>query len=81
MSLFEKTLKKKKSTLDYYIVVEDVTEVEFNRLNRWVHCNISSTERYTPEWKPVDGFVQAMMTKVTFRFRYEDQAMAFKLIL
>ena len=97
MGLFEKTKKEEKNkTAVFYIDVEEIDEVEFNRLKQWIKENISSTERFTPEWKE-DDFSMSMQNlgsaitvgapqggptqKFRFRFKYEEDAMAFKLIL
>lgn len=94
MGLFTyKAYKEKKSTLEFHIDVEDVTEDEFLRLKEWIKENIPSTERFTPTWNSDDdGIVilanaqpivggPATMKKIRFRFKYEEHAMAFKLVI
>jgi len=85
MGLFAKTKRPEKNkTAIFYVDVEgEVTEDEFNRLKQWVRENIPSTERFTPEWKPNDDWTGSppSMEKVRFRFKFEEHAMAFKLIL
>jgi hypothetical protein len=69
------------STLPHYLDVEIVSQEHFDELASWVRSNIPSTERYTPKYvEPEWGFDEGPQ-KIRFRFRHEDQAMAFKLIL
>ena len=84
MGLFTKREPAKTSSLDHIITVEDISYEEFERLMKWVNENIPSTERFTPKWNsdfdlnsPMDDYTD----KIHFRFRHEEQAMAFKLIL
>lgn len=88
---------EKNKTATFFVEVEDITEDEFNRLKQWVKENIPSTERFTPEWKEEDapmlgGSLSVVPTnigalpsgntkKLQFRFKFEEHAMAFKLIL
>ena len=88
---------EKNKTAVFYVDVENATEDEFNRLKQWVKENIPSTERYTPEWKEEDapmlgGNLSVVsinigapssenIKKLRFRFKFEEHAMAFKLIL
>lgn len=88
---------EKNKTALFYVDVEDITQDEFERLKQWVKENIPSTERYTPEWKEDDdtSFMMGItgvtpnvgapsgggMQKLRFRFKHEEHAMAFKLIL
>lgn len=88
---------EKNKTVLFYVDVEDITSDEFNRLKQWVKENIPSTERYTPEWKEDDApslgaAINAVQVsignvsgdtpkKLRFRFKHEEHAMAFKLIL
>lgn len=94
MGLFAKTKKPEKNkTATFFVEVEDITEDEFNRLKQWVKENIPSTERFTPDWKSEDLLAAAgiaipgasvygdTMKKIQFRFKFEEHAMAFKLIL
>ena len=94
MGLFELRRKyNKKSTLEFHIDVENVSEEEFLRLKQWIKENIPSTERFTPTWNPDDDGLtltqnsssligaSGVMTKIRFRFKYEEHAMAFKLIM
>lgn len=68
---------KTDSKLPYYIRVE-VTMEEYERLVEWIKENIPTIDRFTPEWnhKKWDD-----IQKLRFRFRHEEHAMAFKLIL
>jgi len=75
MSLFEyKKIVNKKTTLEYVVNMEDVPYDEFHRLKKWIQGNIPSSDRYTPDWND-------HTEKMEFRFRYEEHAMAFKLII
>ena len=68
---------KTDSKLPYYIQVE-VSIEEYEKLAEWVKENIPTIDRFTPEWNHKKwGDVQ----KKRFKFRYEEHAMAFKLIL
>ena len=64
---------RQSTALKYRIMVEDISEEEFNRLKAWVIENIPTTNRLTPNYKE--------WSKLTFRFREEEEAMGFKLIL
>lgn len=68
---------KTDSKLPYYIQV-DVTFEEYEILAEWVKENISTIDRFTPEW---DHTKWGDIQKKRFRFRREEHAMAFKLIL
>ncbi len=111
MSLFTRKVKEKKSTLEFHIDVENVTEDEFIRLKEWIKENIPSVDRFTPTWNPDDNMMKMSaqlnatmplapgngsngaqqspapimgpdtMAKIRFRFRHEEHAMAFKLII
>jgi len=91
MGLFElKRRTNKKSTLEFHIDVENITNEEFLRLKTWVKENIPSTERFTPIWNPDNNATAILphslagggdIEKVTFRFKHEEHAMAFKLII
>lgn len=65
------------SSLPYYIRVE-VSFEEYERLVEWMKENIPTTDRFTPDWNPKR---QYDTQKLRFRFRTEEYAMAFKLIL
>ncbi len=65
------------SSLPYYIRVE-VSFEEYEKLAGWVKENISTIDRFTPDWNP-KGWDDTQ--KLRFRFRHEEHAMAFKLIL
>jgi len=103
MGLFTyKEYKEKKSTLEFHIDVEDITEDEFFRLKEWIKENIPSTERFTPTWNPDEDDIGSILTniqntqniqspppvmsvntmkKIRFRFKHEEHAMAFKLVI
>ena len=85
MGLFTKKETPKSNSLDHVITVEDITYEDYVRLMRWVHENIPSTERFTPKWFSDYDYASptaaGRMDKIHFRFRHEEQAMAFKLIL
>jgi len=66
--------------LEHFVTVEDVNEDEYNRLMTFVKENVSTTERNTPKFRE-PSFDDERPTKLTFRFRDEAKAMAFKLIL
>ncbi len=68
---------KTESKLPYYIQV-DVTMEEYERLAEWIRENIPTTDRFTPEWNPRRW---DETQKLRFKFRSEEYAMAFKLIL
>lgn len=65
------------SSLPYYIRVT-VSFEEYEKLAGWVKENISTTDRFTPDW---DSKRWGDPQKLRFRFRHEEHAMAFKLIL
>ena len=67
-------------TLKFTVVVEDVTENEYNRLIVFIKENIPTTDRNTPQYKE-QSFDEEKPTRLTFKFRNEEQAMAVKLIL
>ena len=65
------------SSLPYYIRVE-ISFEEYEKLAGWVKENIPTIDRFTPDWNP-KGWDDTQ--KLRFRFRHEEHAMAFKLIL
>lgn len=88
MGLFTRTTPlQRNNKLEYKVVVEEITRDEYTRLTNWIRENIPSTERFTPEWKSETNFfnsqpvVVSMMEKIVFKFKNEEHAMAFKLIL
>jgi len=68
---------KTDSKLPYYIQVETTFE-EYENLVVWIKENVPTIDRFTPDWNPRR---QHDTQKLRFRFRYEEHAMAFKLIL
>ena len=65
------------SKLPFYIQAE-VTFDEYMRLVEWIKENIPTIDRFTPDWNS-RGWDDTQ--KLRFRFRHEEHAMAFKLIL
>lgn len=72
-------LRNRVVKFDHEVIVEDCDEVEFTRMMDWVKINIPTTDRRTPNFRP-PTFDPDMPTKLVFRFRTENQAMAFKLV-
>ncbi len=66
--------------LEHSVMVENVSEDEYNRLIGFIKENVPTTDRSTPQWKP-PALDEDRPTKLVFRFRDESQAMAFKLII
>ena len=88
MGLFTRTTPlQRNNRLEFKVVVEEITRDEYDRLTKWVRENIPTTERFTPEWTTETDFFNSqpvpvsMMEKIVFKFRNEEHAMAFKLIL
>lgn len=70
----------KRSTLPHSITVEDASEQEYGMMISFLKENVPTTDRSTPKFSEPNGF-DDKTTKMTFRFRHEEQAMAFKLIV
>lgn len=80
---------KQPNRLPFSVRTEIYDENEYDRYATWIKENVSSVDRYTPKWNPerdnYNGVFGSMYDdepkKMTFGFRYEEDAMAFKLIL
>ncbi len=66
--------------LEHFVTVEDIDELEYERLVKFSKENVPTTDRSTPSYRE-QSYNEEKPTKLTFRFRSAEQAMAFKLIL
>ena len=66
--------------LEHSVKVEDISEDDYNRLIAFIKENVPTTDRSTPKFKE-PSWDEERPTKLIFRFRQEEQAMAFKLVL
>ena len=71
----------RKATLRFWVDAEVPDEEEFNRLKEWINANVSTTDRRTPKWTESEWGWEVELKKMRFSFRFEEDAMAFKLIL
>lgn len=66
--------------LNHSVKVENVSEDDYNLLIVFIKENVSTIDRATPKFRePTSN--EDNPTKLIFRFRHEEQAMAFKLII
>ena len=70
----------KRVILPHSIIVEDASEVEYERMISCLKENVPTTDRSTPKFSEPSND-EERPTKMAFRFRHEEQAMAFKLIV
>lgn len=70
----------KRTMLPHFITVEDIDEQEYERLINFLKENVPTTDRATPKYTEPSHY-DDRPTKLTFRFRHEEQAMAFKLVV
>jgi len=70
----------KAAMLEHSVKVEDISEDDYNRLIMFIKENVPTTDRATPKFKE-PSWDEEYPTKLIFRFRHEEQAMAFKLIV
>ena len=66
--------------LEHSVIVEDIDELEYERLVKFSKENVPTTDRSTPGYRE-PSYNEKKPTKLIFRFRSAEQAMAFKLIL
>ena len=66
--------------LEHSVTVENIDEAEYERLVKFLKENVPTTDRATPGYRE-PSYDDEKPTKLTFRLRNEEQAMALKLIL
>ena len=70
----------KRMTLPHSIIVENASEQEYEIMINFLKENVPTTDRSTPKFsEPRQS--EDRTTKLVFRFRHEEHAMAFKLIV
>lgn len=70
----------KRVILPHSITVEDASEQEYETMVNFLKENVPTTDRSTPKFLEPHR-TEDRTTKLVFRFRHEEQAMAFKLIV
>jgi len=76
--MFYRNSKNIKKQLPYKVSVKIKNYDHFNFLVNYIKKNVSTIDRLTPKY--TEDIFNNEVKKVTFLFRYEEDALAFKLI-
>lgn len=81
MSMHNSRTLLRAAMLEHTVKVIDATEDDYDRLIEFIKKNVPTTDRATPKFRKPAWNEGDSPTRLIFRFRNEEQAMAFKLVV